>query len=164
MVSNPYPHFVWIYANDGRLGMLIIMLIVWNVEGRPHYDSMGPAQTIPFISDIGAESLKPLFITGSVVTAIFLDCAFTSERWLRHQGRLAKNTATTDKALGALTIVFAVIGTIGLIMLGIFDTLRYPKAHDIFILLFIAGFLLSAIFMCWEFHRLEIRERNSCLS
>ena len=144
--------------------MLIVMLLFWIVEGRPHYDSMGPAQTVPFISDIGAGSLKPLFITGSVVTAMFLDCAFASERWLRRQGRLAKNTPTTDKALGALTIVFALIGTVGLIMLGIFDTLHYPKAHDIFILLFIVGFIISAIFMCWEFHRLEIRERSIHLS
>lgn len=140
--------------------MLIVMLLVWSVEGRPHYDSMGPSQTIPFISDIGASSLKPLFITGSAVTAIFLDCAFASERWLRRQTRLAENTPTIDKVIGALTIVFAVIGTIGLIMLGTFDTLRYPKTHDIFVMLFTVGFIVSAIFMCWEFHRLEIRERS----
>ena len=137
--------------------MLVVMLLVWIVEGRPHYDSMGPAQTVPYISDIGAESLKPLFITGSVVTAIFLDCAFASERWLRHRGPLAKNTTTTDKALGVLTIVFAVVGTVGLIMLSTFDTLHYPSAHDISEMLFIFGFIISAIFMCWEFHRLEIR-------
>jgi hypothetical membrane protein len=140
--------------------MLIVMLIVWNAEGRPHYDSMGPAQTIPFISDIGANILKPLFITGSAVTAIFLDFAFASERWLRHQSRLGKNTTTTDKTIGALTIVFAIIGTVGLIMLGIYDTLHYPKVHVIFISLFILGFIISAIFMCWEFHRLDIRERR----
>lgn len=144
--------------------MLIVMLLVWNREGRPHYDSMGPAQTIPFISDIGADILKPLFITGSTVTVIFLDCAFASERWLRHQSRVGKNTTTTDKVLGALTIVFAVIGTVGLIMLAIFDTLHYHQAHDVFLVLFIVGFILSAVFMCWEFHRLAIGERSILLS
>jgi len=140
------------------------MLIVWDVGGRPHYDSMGPAQTIPFISNIGAESLKPLFITGCIVTAIFLDCAFASERWLRHQARLGRNTLTTDKVLAALTIVFAVVGTVGLTMVGIFDTVHYPTAHDVFILLFVIGYIISAIFMCWEFHRLEICEQSILLS
>ena len=141
--------------------MLIVMLLAWIVEGRPHYDSMGHGQSIAFVSNIGAGRLKPLFITGSIVTATFLDCAFASERWLRHQSRLAKNTTTTtDKALAALTIFFAMIGTFGLVMLVICDTLHYPKAHDTFLMLSVVGFILSAIFMCWEFQRLEIRERS----
>jgi hypothetical protein len=121
---------------------------------------MGSDQTVPFISDIGAQNLKPLFITGATVTAIFLDCAFASERWLRYQAHSAKNTAATDKALAALTIVFAVVGTVGLIMLTIYDTLHYNTAHGVFLGVFVCGFILSAIFMCWEFHRLEDRERR----
>jgi hypothetical protein len=85
---------------------------------------MGADQHIAYISDVGAEKLKPLFIAGSVVTTIFLDLSFVSERWLRHQGRLAKNTTLSEKVLSGLSLVFAIIGTCGLILLSIFDTLR----------------------------------------
>jgi len=142
------------------LGMLLGLLIHWNVDGRPHYPSMDANQTIAYISDVGAQSLKPLFIAGSCVTTIFLDLSFLSERWLRHRGRLARNTTLTEKVLSGLSMGFAVIGTAGLILLSIFDTLRHPTLHDIFLLLFIAGFVISAIFICWEYQRLGIHFRQ----
>jgi hypothetical protein len=118
---------------------------------------MNANQTIAYISDVGAESLKPLFIAGSCVTTVFLDLSFLSERWLRHRGRLVKNTSTTEKALSGLSLVFALVGTAGLILLSIFDTLRYPRLHDIFLLLFVVGYVVSAIFICWEYQRLGSR-------
>ena len=84
-------------------GMLLAMLIVWEVEGHPHYTSMEANQHIAYISDIGAQGLKPLFITGCVVTTVFLDLSFASERWLRHTGRLAKNLGVAEKVLSALS-------------------------------------------------------------
>jgi uncharacterized membrane protein YbhN (UPF0104 family) len=137
--------------------MLLGLLIHWNVDGRPHYASMEPTQTIAYISDVGAQDLKPLFIAGSCVTTIFLDLSFFSERWLRHRGRLARNTTLTEKVLSGLSLGFALIGTLGLILLSIFDTLRHHTLHDIFLLLFIAGYVISAIFICWEYQRLGIR-------
>src|ERR1700712_4408375 len=107
--------------------MLMGLLIHWNVDGKPHYPSMDPSQHIAYISDVGAEKLKPLFIAGSCVTTIFLDLAFLSERWLRHRGRLAKNTTRVEVVLSTLSLIFAAIGTAGLILLSIFDTLRHPK-------------------------------------
>lgn len=138
--------------------MLIAMLVVWNVEGKPRYASMDPNQTIAYISDVGAQGLKPLFITGSVITTIFLDLSFVSERWLRHRGRLVRNTSVIEKVLSGLSMLFALIGTVGLILLSIFDTLRHPQLHDIFLVLFIAGYVLSAVCICWEYQRLGIRE------
>ena len=67
---------------------------------------------------------------------VFLDLAFLSERWLRHKGRLARNEATSEKVLVSLSIVFAIMGTAGLILLSIFDTLRHPSLHRLFLLLF----------------------------
>jgi len=142
------------------LGMLLGLLIHWNVDGKPHYASMDPTQSIAYISDVGAQSLKPLFIAGSCVTTIFLDLSFISERWLRHRGRLARNTTLIEKILSGLSMVFAVIGTAGLILLSIFDTLRHPKLHDVFLLLFIAGYVISAVFICWEYQRLGIHFRE----
>ena len=133
------------------------LLIHWNVIGKPYYASMDASQSIAYISDVGAQELKPLFIAGSVVTTVFLDLSFLSERFLRHQGRLARNTSLTQKALSWLSIVAAVVGTVGLICLSIFDTLRHPELHDIFLVLFIAGYVVSAIFICAEYQRLGIR-------
>ena len=63
--------------------MLLAMFIVWEVEGSPHYGSMASNQRIAYISDIGAQGLKPLFIAGCCVTTVFLDLSFAAERWLR---------------------------------------------------------------------------------
>ena len=81
------------------LGMLLAMFIDWELEGHPHYASMESTQQIAYISDIGAEGLKPLFITGAVITTVFLDLSFASERWLRHTGRLARNLNMAEKVL-----------------------------------------------------------------
>ena len=141
-------------------GMLLAMLITWEAEGSPHYPSMSSNQHIAYISDIGAQGLKPLFIAGCVVTTVFLDLSFASERWLRHTGRLAKNLGKAEKVLSALAIVFAVAGTCGLILLSIFDTLHHPHLHDGFLLLFIAGYVISAIFICAEYQRLGVNFRQ----
>jgi len=142
------------------LGMLLAMLIRWEVVGHPHYPSMDAGQNIAYISDIGAFGLKPLFIAGSCVTTIFLDLAFVSERWLRHTGRLARNTYTSQKILAVCSIICAIAGTAGLILLSIFDTYHHPHLHDGFLLLFIAGYVISAIFICAEYQRLGIHYRN----
>lgn len=143
----------WAAANT-VLAMLIAMLVTWVRDGRPHYASMEAGQTIAYvsspllahacanrfsyryISDVGAQGLKPLFIAGSVVTVVFLDLAFLSERWLRHSNQLASNKGRLDKACAIASIFFAIAGAAGLILLSIFDTLRHPKQHDGFIALF----------------------------
>lgn len=140
--------------------MLLAMFIHWFVISQPHYPSMEEGQHIAYISDVGAYELKPLFITGAVITTVFLDLAFFAERYLRHTGRLAKNTSVAQKILSFLSIGFAVAGSAGLILLSIFDTYRHPNLHNGFLLLFIAGYLISAILICAEFQRLGIHYRD----
>jgi len=140
------------------LATLLGLLLYWTVETRGmRYVSMSPSQHIAYISDVGADRLKPLFVTGCVITTILLDISFGADRWLRHKGRLVPNASTTEKVLSGLTIFFAVIGTVGLILLSVFDTARTPRLHNVFLLFFIAGYVLSAIFICWEYQRLGIR-------
>lgn len=122
-----------------------------------HYSSMSATQHIAYISDVGAQELKPLFITGCVLTTVLLDTSFLADRWLRHRGRLVPNSTRGEKILSGLTIFWALIGTVGLILLSIFDTARHPSLHDLFLGFFIIGYLLSAIFVCWEYQRLGIR-------
>lgn len=143
--------------------MLIAMLVYYSAIGSPHYPSMDPDMTIPHISDVGAFTLKPLFITGSVITTIFLDLGFFSERYLRHKGRLAKNTTKTEKVLSSLSLVFATIGTAGLILLSIFDSYRHGTLHNIFLFMFMGGYIISAIFICWVYQRLGIRKWTAAI-
>lgn len=142
------------------LGMLLGLLLSWIHSGKPHLPSMEQGQNIAYISDTGAYSLKPLFIAGSCVTVICLDIGLIAERWLRHTGRLARNTSNTQKILSCFSIVFAIAGAAGLILLSIFDTYRHPRLHDGFLLLFIGGYVISAIFLCAEYQRLGIHYRN----
>ncbi|EXJ95986.1 hypothetical protein A1O1_01112 [Capronia coronata CBS 617.96] len=142
------------------LAMLLAMFIHWEVIGHPHYPSMESGQRIAYISDVGAYGLKPLFITGCVITTVSLDLGFMAERWLRHTGRLVPNTSVAQKVLSVIAIIFAVAGSAGLILLSIFDTYHHPHLHDGFLLLFIAGYVLSAVFICAEYWRLGIHYRH----
>jgi Frag1/DRAM/Sfk1 family len=155
----PYWTFPVISAGTW-LGMLLAMLIRWEVVGHPHYPSMDPGQNIAYISDVGAYGLKPLFIAGNSVTTVFLVLSFIAERWLRHTGRLARNTHTSQKILSVFSIIFGIAGAAGLILLAIFDTYHHPHLHDGFLLLFIAGYVISAIFLCAGYQRLGIHYRN----
>lgn len=137
------------------LGMLLGLLLHWIVgTNRMTYPSMSADQYIAYISDVGASELKPLFVTGCVITSVFLDASFLADRWLRHKGRLVPNTSLTEKVLSALTVFFALVGTVGLILLSVFDTLHYPMVHRIFLAVFMGGYALSAVFICWEYQRL----------
>ncbi len=138
--------------------MLIAMLSYYYAIGAPHLPSMDPDMTVPHISDVGAFTLKPLFIAGSVLTTLFLDLAFLSERWLRHNGRLARNTTRKEKILSVLSIIFAVVGTGGLVCLSIFDAYRYGGVHNICLALFMLGYVISAICLCWSYQILGKRK------
>lgn len=89
-----------------------------------------------YISDVGAYGAQPLFITGSVITVVFLDLALLAERWLRHSGQLVPNKGWFDKICSILSIFFSVAGALGLILLSIFDTAEYPHLHDGFLVMF----------------------------
>ncbi|KAI1434632.1 hypothetical protein GGR50DRAFT_395082 [Xylaria sp. CBS 124048] len=143
------------------LATLLGLLLHWIVNTHEmRYPSMEPNQSIAYISDVGAAELKPLFVVGCVLTTIFLDASFLADWLLRRKGRLAPNTSLGQKILSGLSLLAALVGTIGLTFLSGFDTAHYPHLHDIFLILFIAGYIVSAILICWEFHRLGRKYRQ----
>lgn len=152
--------FVPIFSAFVWLAMLITMLAVWSYEGSPHYPSMDPKQRIAYISDIGAQGLKPLFISMSTITVVTFTTSFILERWLRHRGILTPNTSIWQKIYSGISIVSAIAGAAGLILLSIFDALRHNRLHNIFLAVFIIGYIVSAIFICWEYQRLGIHFRQ----
>ncbi|KAJ6787573.1 hypothetical protein PWT90_00656 [Aphanocladium album] len=139
------------------VGILLGLLLHWLIDdhGQP-YPYQNQDVKVVYISNVGAGTLKPLFIAGSCVVCLFLDLSMLAARWLRHRGRLVPNSTTGEKVLAVLTIFFAVVGTAGLILLSIFDTKNHKRLHYLFLLFFLAGYMLSAICTCWEYQRLGI--------
>jgi hypothetical protein len=123
---------------------------------------MNPGQSIAFISDVGAFELKPLFISASVITTILVDISLLSERFLRHRGRrLVSNYTVTEKRLSVAGIVCAVVGGMGLALLTVFDTNNYATVHNVFLFVFMGGYIASAVCSCWEYQSLGTRESTS---
>ncbi|KAI0368675.1 hypothetical protein BV20DRAFT_969066 [Pilatotrama ljubarskyi] len=155
MLFLPHQHEHWLYVWIPLFGAFMwfatlwALLITWLASGRPRYVSMDGK--IAYISDVGADILKPLFIVGCAITGLsfFLSCAI--ERWLRHEGRLVANMRRRERVLSCLSIFFASVGMCGLILLSIFDTKRHPSLHRVFLLVFIVGVGLSAIFTVSEY-------------
>ena len=67
------------------LGTLLAMLVTWLAQGRPKYVSQ--EGSIAYISDVGADFLKPLFVAGCAITAVSFFLSLSIGRWLRHEGR-----------------------------------------------------------------------------
>lgn len=59
-----------------------------------------------------------------------------------------------EKGLDWASIISGAIGAAGLILLSIFDTVRHPPLHSIFLLVFMLGIVLSALFTTLEYRRL----------
>jgi hypothetical protein len=101
-----------------------------------------------------------MFIALSAITVVTFDLAFIFERYLRHAGKLARNTSHWQKVYSACATLAAIVGAAGLILLTIFDCKNHNKLHNIFLGVFIIGYIVSAIFICWEYQRLGIHYRQ----
>lgn len=151
---------IWFITLSALLGAFIVFPphdpLNPAVPARPPYPSMAPRfHSVPYVSDIGAtKEMQPLFIMGSVLTTFLLAGCFIAERALRHRGRLARNTDNTERIAASLSIMSAIIGSIGLIFLTIFDVLRYRTIHNTMVGFFIAGYTTSALFQSWEHYRM----------
>ncbi|KAK0485123.1 Frag1/DRAM/Sfk1 [Armillaria novae-zelandiae] len=156
-MSGEHQHwaYIWIPVLGGFMwfSTLLSMLITWLATGRPHYVSMDGS--IAYISDIGADILKPLFIAGCGITAVCFFLSLCVERGLRHAGRLMPHMRTRERIFGHLAMFGSFVGGCGLILLSIFDTKRYTSLHRIFLLVFMLGVAISAIFTVIEFRWLS---------
>jgi len=129
--------------------MLLAMIITWAAQGEGRYPWQN--STIPYISDIGASFLQPLFIAGSAVTAVAFVAALATERLLRHSGRLHAHLRGRERVCSYLAIFGAFIGGLALILLSCFNVHLHKTLHDTFLLVFIVGVALSAVFSICEF-------------
>jgi len=139
--------------------MILAMFLTWYLDGKPRYPSMEASQNIAYISDVGADRLKPLFIAMGSASVIIFDIGFLLERWLRHSGKLVHYKSTLQRFLAAGSIVFAIAGAAGFILLSCFDTRRHKTLHDCFLAVFIGGYVISAVFILVEYARLGTHNR-----
>ncbi|QRV85437.1 Frag1 domain-containing protein [Ceratobasidium sp. AG-Ba] len=135
------------------------MIITWAATGRPIYASQDGS--IPYISDIGASYLKPLFVTGSIITGLGFFLSVLSERIYRMRGKLLPNVRRRGAVLGVISCICAMIAAAGLGLLSGFDTLRYTSLHRLFLLIFMLGTVLSAIATTIEFLVLKREARHA---
>lgn len=68
--------------------------------------------------------------------------------------RLPPNMRVREKVFSVLAILSSVVGGAALILLSVFDTKRYTTVHRLFLLIFMLGVWLTAIFSvvevrCW---------------
>jgi len=124
------------------------MIITWLAQGQPKYTSMSPTQHIAYISDVGADVLKPLFVTGCVITGV---CFFLSLCVMRLNQALVRRL---ERTLDVLSVLAGLLGAVCLILLSILDTRRHPHLHRMFLLLFMLGVVFSALFTTIEYRRL----------
>ncbi|KAF9266487.1 hypothetical protein L218DRAFT_956263 [Marasmius fiardii PR-910] len=155
--THRYHHwaYVWIPLFGAFIwfGTLWAMLITWLAQGRPRYETIDG--TIAYISDIGADFLKPLFVAGCSITAVSFFLSLVIERYLRHSGRLHPNMRTRERITSTLAALGALIGGAGLVLLSVFDTKRHSNLHRLFLLIFMIGVALSALFTVMEYRWLS---------
>ena len=164
---------------------LLTLLLAWIGLGRPIYPSMEGIiacsyilssgknlshNPTPVISDVGAYSLKPLFVIGTIITSLTFVATLASLLYLQTpkrqrqedfsepstptqnaivapeaKTRLPAHGGMSGRVLAIAALIGALIGGAGLILLSGFDTMRYPILHRVFLTVFMFGVALSAI-------------------
>ncbi|KAI5839909.1 Frag1/DRAM/Sfk1 family-domain-containing protein [Morchella snyderi] len=118
--------------------MLWSMMIIWVSQRQPRYSHMNANQRMVYISDIGSNSMKPFFIVGcSVTAAMFSVSLFSIRRNYASGGKL-------EMLYDIMSTLSGLAGSVGLILLSIFDLARHRTLHIIFLILFVMGIILSA--------------------
>ncbi|OBA24439.1 hypothetical protein METBIDRAFT_38062 [Metschnikowia bicuspidata var. bicuspidata NRRL YB-4993] len=111
-------------------GMLIAMLAYWGAQGRPIYAFMnGDTQSLVYISDIGATNLNPLFIACTGFQLIFFVGTLVMEYVLRRAHKLQPYVSSKQPIFAIISIILAVIGELGILMVAIFKTDTYHSVH-----------------------------------
>ncbi|KAI1340045.1 hypothetical protein F5Y15DRAFT_62487 [Xylariaceae sp. FL0016] len=125
---------------------LTILLIRWLALGRPRY----PGQVnpyMPFISDIAAQTFKPIFIVGCCATgACFFGTMFAVHH-VRYSPRFYGLTddAPWRQAVSMIALVAGLAAAINLVFLSIFDTYEETVKHRYLLMGTFCGLFISAV-------------------
>ncbi|KAL9008985.1 MAG: hypothetical protein Q9173_005948 [Seirophora scorigena] len=122
----------------------LILLSYWLGEGRPVYPSqLNPY--VPFISDIGAYRLKPLFIVGGTTTAVaYAGTIFAANRIRYHPSGYGIKDPKWKKVLAIIALIAGLVACVGCMCLTVFDTRHYSEIHRPMLKTTFAGIAISA--------------------
>lgn len=111
------------------------------------YDFMkGEAQNPIYISDIGATNLQPLFIACVGFQMIFFIGTLVMEYVLRKKKKLQPYVSKKQPIFAIISIVFAVIGQLGILFVACFRSPSFKTVHLSMVGVFIVGEFLACVF------------------
>ncbi|KAL4955791.1 Frag1/DRAM/Sfk1 [Aspergillus filifer] len=133
---------IWLFT-------LLAMIGYWFSPDTPAY-TLTRGQTIPFVSDVGAREMKPVFILGSWISVILLNAAsFFKHRPTPPESEKGKwRKDDIDQTLDYILTSLTATGSAGLILLTHFDRLNHPDLHRAFLVLYVFSFSLGAAVGC----------------
>lgn len=129
------------------LSTLITLLILWLVNGRPRYKNS--SAEVAYISNIGA-IYNWIFISGSAVTSVFF--VITLLQFIIRHKRRANARSVPGQIFKArlwadlVALFLGIAAMTCLILLTLYDSLRYEDLHWILTLSFAFLTILCAIF------------------
>ncbi|TIB74098.1 hypothetical protein E3Q23_02760 [Wallemia mellicola] len=121
---------------------LIGLLVLWATND--YYRIIAGRGLVVYISDLGA-TWKTFFIVMNCCTVGFYLPAIFAQRWLRAVDRIPEALRRRETVFGWLTIVFGIIGSAGLITLGIMDDVNHGTVHWSMTVVFVVGIAISAV-------------------
>lgn len=111
-------------------GMLIALLSAWSLQGHPIYWFMnGEFQNPVYISDVGATNLQPVFIACTGFQLIFFVGTLVMEYVLRTRQKLQPYVSLKQPKFAIVSIICALIGELGILMVSIFKTNKFHTVH-----------------------------------
>ncbi|KAJ9478128.1 Protein SFK1 [Pseudozyma hubeiensis] len=123
---------------------IVGLLVIWTV--RDHDREYEPEEaSIVFISDVGAQH-KTFFVIFACCTAGFYILTTLAERQLRHSRRIPGSIRKKQTILDICSVICAVIGSVALILLSIFDAFNHSQVHWSMTLIFVVFVALSVLF------------------
>ncbi|EJD48585.1 hypothetical protein AURDEDRAFT_162542 [Auricularia subglabra TFB-10046 SS5] len=132
-----------VFASTAWAAGLLALLVTWLAQGQPYYVSESPSQRIAFISDVGADILKPLFVLVCCTVALGFFFTLIIDARLRSIAQVPPSRRT--RVCSGIAIAGAFIGGGALIMLSGFDTRAYETVHRAFLFAFVLGVAVSVI-------------------
>lgn len=118
-------------------GMLIALLLAWSLQGKPMYNFMDTTQHPVYISDVGATNLQPLFIACTGFQLIFFVGSLLMEYILRTRKKLQPYVSNKQPWFAIVSIICALIGQLGILMVSIFNTNKFHTVHITMVAVFI---------------------------
>ncbi|KAI1323469.1 hypothetical protein F5Y16DRAFT_383627 [Xylariaceae sp. FL0255] len=140
---------IWLFpflAGTIWFATLTILLSRWLYLGRPQY----PGQVnpyVPFISDIAAQTFKPVFIVGCATTGLSFFGTVFAVHHVRYSSQFygLVNDASWRQTVSLIALFGGLSAAVSLILLSVFDTVDSRRPHRYLLMSTFGGLSVSAL-------------------